>query len=117
MAGDGEVIANGSIHYNVTHDNGSKGPYRRYTLQGVDPTPVADIGKGKDHPGDFKVTLRFKSISDAKTALSDARKYLERGVKCADMIEVVIFVPANKVTREEASGPSPNPHAQVRVAW
>jgi hypothetical protein len=117
MAGGGEVIANGSIHYNIVHDNGSKGPYRTYSLQGVDPTPVADVRKGKDHPGDFQVTLRFNSASDAQTALAAALRYLKKGAKGAGGVEVVIFVPANKKTRAEASRPYPNPHAQVVVDW
>jgi hypothetical protein len=118
MAGDGEVIPNGSIHWNMNHDNGNAGPYNTYTVQGVDPTPVADIRKGKDHPGDFRVTLRFNNGTQAQAAFGEVRDYVERSAQSTGVVEVVLYVPANtSVALADASGPSPNPNAQIRVEW
>jgi hypothetical protein len=114
MAGGGEVIPNGSIHWNINHDNGSSGPYKQYFVSGVDPTPVEDVRKYEpDFPGLFKVVLQWNSVAEAQAALSTA---LERGVSGGIAI---FYITPNPVSSTQAIGTpgTPNPYAQIRVDW
>ncbi len=114
MAGSGEVIPNGSIHWKISHQvaRGGRvmvpGPY-------VDPTPVAKVGCTKGHKGKFRVRLRFKTRKQALRAVRQAAVVSK--IPASRMFEVVLDVPAVRRTRKQAEEPSPNKWAQLRVDW
>ena len=103
MAGDGEVIPNGSMHWRVRH---SAPPA---VAQGVDPSAPAT------HPV-LHVTLRFLSAGDAQTALNAAQVLPDPNN--AQRWILKFDVPLDlAVTPAQANQPTPNIWAQLSYNW
>jgi hypothetical protein len=125
--GDGEFSGNGSVHWQITHDddagnakplNAKQGQANHPTTaddinvasraRGRDGVAVANVGKRKGHRGKFRVRLRFENIQDAKNASAAAQDVmLESG-----MYVLVLDVPV--IDRAVAGEPPP---AEVKVDW
>ena len=122
MAGGGEVIANGSIHWSIQHDNKGKGHkwtnvkdkkhgqkddvcQHNAVLYGVDPIETHQA---------LHVTLRFGTLDEAKAALGGAvpTKHGPSG-----MYEIHFDIQAITRSETEAQVPPPNPYAQIRYEW
>jgi hypothetical protein len=116
MAGGGEVIPNGSIHWNIVHEDAGGNVKDGCSVQFVDPTPVSQVGRGTDHRGKLRVQLRFKTEQEARAALERAEQGVCRDAK-SGMFEVVLDVTPVQRTRKQADAPYPNTYAQVRVDW
>jgi hypothetical protein len=114
MAGDGEVIPNGSIHWRIVQRPGGK--VGAHHSEGTDPTPVSKVGSTKRHKGRFRVRLRFKTREDALKAVAQAQRGMRQD-KVSRMFEIALDVPPVKRTRKQAAGPSPNRYAQIRIDW
>jgi hypothetical protein len=104
--GGGEFIPNGSVHYNLVNTAGS--------MKGEDPIKYDDIG-GAAHKGHLRVTLRFNSSTEAQEALTKLRG--AQAVAANGKWEIVVDIPTNKHTKDQANTDFPNPYAQVRVEW
>lgn len=94
-------------------------------VRGRDGIAFARIGRGrrrgaagervaqKDHPGCFRVRLRFLKRADAAQAAAAAVKSLEQ---VDGMWVLTLDVPAVARTAAQMN-PEPNPPAEVRVDW
>lgn len=125
--GDGEFSGNGSVHWQITHDDDMGNPRALTAKQGQTPHPTVDddinvserargkdgvslanVGKRKGHRGKFRVRLRFERIEDAKNAAAGAQTImLENG-----MFVLVLDVPV--IDRSTAGDPPPS---EVKVDW
>jgi hypothetical protein len=124
MAGEGEVIPNGSIHWHIRHDKtpapGNPWPNPPNTppagplsqqngiLYGIDNKPVSAGDK-------FTVTLRFKDQNAAGVALASMQSRPQVGGPA--MWELVFEVPMVQRTQSLANGAPQNPYAQIRYEW
>lgn len=125
--GDGEFSGNGSVHWQITHDDdgGNARPLTARQGQSNHPTTaddinvasrargrdavtLANVGRRKGHRGKFRVRLRFENIQDAKNAAAAAQSVMfENG-----MYVLVLDVPV--IERATADDPPP---AEVKVDW
>ena len=114
MAGDGEVIPNGSMHWRVNHRSANQG--RNPTV-----TPAGNGGCSGVDPSDFAshpvlhVTLRFATEDLARAALANAVQ--GPGPGGTGMWQVTIDVPLVQRTPAQANQPRPNPFAQLAYNW
>ena len=146
--GFGEVIGNQSVHWTIVHEeHGSPGAARTrlkgtgpvqgvenlvvgdFDARGSDAVPFNLIGRGrgdKQHPGRFRVELRFTSKAAADAALAAAKVIdplpaagggAAGGAGQPTPVWVIaIEVPA--INRTAANvGPPANPPAEVRIDW
>jgi hypothetical protein len=134
MPGGGEVIPNGSIHWNIVHEDaagqpkprGGLGPLQNdpddvvaiddSVVHGKDPTPVAQIGDRKGHRGKFRVKLRFGTEMDALKAIQQAATTLALDSN-TEMYEMTLDVRAIGRSEAEAGARPPNAFAQMRIDW
>src|SRR4030095_1388810 len=89
--GGGEFIGNGSVYWSVDHEdgadlkvktndsnrppkNGNTNVHTKTKANGRDPIPVEDVGKKKDHAGNFRVTMRFPSERAMQDAINKATR-------------------------------------------
>src|SRR6516164_5924163 len=104
MAGSGQLIPNGSMHWHIGHD----GPHGRHDWrphlgQGHAPhqTPLAShltalhdgaflYGIDPTQTGSIRVRLRFESDAEAKRALADA---LQKLSKAGELWEATVDIP------------------------
>ena len=116
MAGSGEVIPNGSVHYNVIHEETSAKSNDSYVVRAIDPTPYKEVGTTKGHPGKFRVRLRFGTEGEAREALNRAADsvHLDRPSKTW---EVIVDSTVLARTRKQAEEPPPNKWAQIKIDW
>jgi hypothetical protein len=125
--GDGEFSGNGSVHWQVTHDDDTGNPRPLTAKQGQTSHPttaddinvkerargrdgveIANVGKRKGHRGKFRVRLRFETIEDARNASAAAQNVMfENG-----MYLLVLDVPV--IDRGTAGDPPP---AEVKIDW
>lgn len=136
-----EIIPNNSVHWAVSHDNRDRGaktrPQRAASPAEGDPTDVVTVGaqavRGRDsiefadlgagaanHPGRFRVTLRFANLEEAKGALDLARRALDIGKgpdPATDLYEAVIDIVARPTTEANTIAHPRNPYAQICVVW
>lgn len=125
--GNGQVGGNGSVHWEVVHEDGTGNPKNLTAKQGQGGHPgtaddvnvkdrargrdgiaVSDVGKRKGHRGKFRVRLRFESITDAQSAAAGAQNVmLEDG-----MFVLVLDVPV--IERANANEPPPY---EVKIDW
>ena len=124
MAGGGEVIPNGSIHWNVTHDN--QGMAHTWTdvkdkpKQGQPKVEVFQdkaVLYGVDSIGAnqfLHVTLRFKNHQAAVDALRDlaVKEHVPSG-----MGQIEFYIEAVNRSEDLAELPPPNPYAQIKYEW
>ena len=85
-----------------------------YEARGTDTLPFSQIGRcnnSKDHPGVFRVTMRFQNERDARRALEAAK--VRRDGK---MFAIVVDVPAIDRAAQQV-GPPSDPPAEVRIDW
>ena len=133
--GFGEVIGNQSVHWTIVHEeHGSPNAPRTrlkgtapaqgienlilgdFDAKGSDKVPFDLIGHGrgnKQHPGKFRVELRFASQAAANAALGEAVKVGATQRGGAWVLE--LDVPA--VNRQAAQVDPANPPAEVRIDW
>lgn len=125
--GSGEYSGNGSVHWQIVHedDNGSPKTLTgrqnqsghpttaddvnlQQQARGRDAVTIANVGRRKGHRGKFRVRLRFESMADAKNAAAGAQNVMfEDG-----MYVLVLDVPV--IDRASAGDPPP---AEVKVDW
>jgi hypothetical protein len=125
--GDGEFSGNGSVHWQITHDDDGGNPRALTARQGQgnhpttaddinvterargrDGVQVLNVGRRKGHRGKFRVRLRFEKIEDARNAAAGAQNVmLENG-----MYVLVLDVPVIDRTI-----PGDAPPAEVKVDW
>ena len=116
MAGDGEVIANGSIHWRIVQHSSDGHAKGAHHTQGIDPTPVSEVGSTKNHKGRLRVRLRFKTRAEALEAVAQAQRQIHQD-KASRMYEIALDVTPIERTRKQADTPSPNKYAQIRIDW
>src|SRR4051812_24023416 len=104
MAGSGEVIPNGSIHYNIIHDESNRQSKERYVLRAVDPTPLKEVGATKDHAGKLRVRLRFASEREARAAMMRAAENVQFDRASRTWEAVVDLTPVQR-TKKQAEEP------------
>lgn len=125
--GDGEFSGNGSVHWQITHDDdgGNARPLTSRqgqtghpttaddinvatTARGKDGVALANVGRRKGHRGKFRVRLRFENIQDANNAAAAAQNVMfENG-----MYVLVLDVPVI-----DRSVPGEPPPAEVKIDW
>jgi hypothetical protein len=123
MAGGGEVIPNGSIHWNVTHDNQGK-PHKWTNVknkpQGQHKDDVCQdnaVLYGVDSIGVnqfLHVTLRFRTPEEATNALQGA---VVKPHGPSGMSQIEFYIEAVNRSALEAAQPPPNPYAQIKYEW
>lgn len=125
--GYGEMEGNGSVHWQVVHEDNSGNPKNLTGRQGQagrpttaddvnltsqangrDGVAVADVGRRKGHRGRFRVRLRFENMADARNAAAGAQNV---------MFEDGMYVLVLDVPVIERASPSDPPPAEVRVDW
>jgi hypothetical protein len=125
--GNGQVGGNGSVHWEILHEDDSGKPKKLTAKQnqsghpgkaddvnvdkgalGKDGIAVGNVGKRKGHRGKFRVRLRFENIADAKSAAAGAQNV---------MLEDGMFVLVLDVPVIERAKPSDPPPYEVRVDW
>lgn len=125
--GSGEVSGNGSVHWQIVHEDPNGNPKNLTGKQGQgghpttaddvnltnqangkDGVDIGDVGKRKGHRRKFRVRLRFENMSDAQNAAAGAQNVMfENG-----MYVLVLDVPVI-----DRASPTDPPPAEVRVDW
>ena len=128
MAGDGEVIPNGSVHWHIRHIGK---PANWTNVQGENPNQQQDIAQDNGRtlvgidpaaaPDDLNVTLRFRTQAEAETALAaagPARIVVDRvnGVE-VEMWELNFTVPWQPKTAQQARERPRNRFAPLYFSW
>lgn len=117
-----EIVGNQSVHWkighrgapNITSVGGAPGNNEVQTggniCHGKDPINPANIGTDQGHPGQFLVTLRYRTLAEAYAAGNWVGKNVRPGV---GGYLLTITVPAITDRPNENA----NPPAEIRVDW
>jgi hypothetical protein len=125
--GNGQVGGNGSVHWEIVHEDDAGKPRNLSAKQGQGGHPgkaddvnvldrargkdgieLVNVGKRKGHRGRFRVRLRFETIADAQNAAAGAQNVMfEDG-----MFVLVLDVPV--IDRDDPGDPPP---FEVRIDW
>ena len=127
--GDSNYGGNGSVHWDVDHDDGydlkvKTNESRRPNKNDTDNVHIKKKAQGRDGSKDavdyFEVTLRFEPqqspspISQLTDALAEAQKAASTGRN--DSFTVTFKVPAT-VNGQQRAKPEDRPWPDVRVKW
>jgi hypothetical protein len=125
--GSGEYSGNGSVHWQIVHEDDNGNPKAltgrqnqaghpttaddvnlQQQARGRDAVAVANVGRRKGHRGKFRVRLRFENIADAKNAAAGAQNV---------MFEDGMYVLVLDVPVLDRASPADPPPSEVRVDW
>lgn len=114
--GYGEVAGNESVHWTMVHEVDG---VPQTEVNGRDGIKFKQIGikkrRGKvrrEHPGQFRVSLRYADEAVARQALASARVVYDKQI---GMWVVALDVPA--IARKAAAMDPVTPAPEVRVDW